>query len=81
MRDDTQLPVKNDTNKFILVNNRDLHTIKLKDWVIVKVIVKAPTIMHTLCFGLGEFKTVLQGALLNFIQTFLELTLDGMHMF
>ena len=37
--------------------------------------------MHILSFSFGEFKTVLQGPLLYFIETLLKLTLDGMHMF
>ena len=65
--------------KFILVNYRDIHTIQLKD----RIIVKTPqlTKMHTLGFGLGEFKAVLQGRLLNFIETLLKLTFDSMNMF
>ena len=37
--------------------------------------------MHSLGFGLGEFKTVLQGPLLNFIEALLNLTFDSMNMF
>ena len=37
--------------------------------------------MHALRFGLGEFKTVLQGPILNFIETLLKLTFDSMNMF
>ena len=66
-------------NKFILVNHRDLHPIQLKD----RIIVKTPklTKMHTLGFGLGQFKAVLHGPLLNFIETLLKLTFDSMDMF
>ena len=39
------------------------------------------TKMHTLGFGLGEFKAVLQDPLLNFIETLLKLTFDSMDMF
>ena len=71
--------IKNDALKFILVNHRDLHPVQRKDRIIVKT--KKLTKMHTLGFGLGEFKAVLQGPLLNFIETLLKLTFDSMDMF
>ena len=79
MRYKAQLPVKNDTIKIYI----DLQQGSLHHLALGLGHCEGPEIdkMHTLCFGLGEFKTVLQGPLLNFVKTLLELTLDGMHMF
>ena len=57
----------------------DLLPVQLKDQIIVKT--PKLTKMHTLGFGLGEFKAALQCPLLNFIETLLKLTSDSMDMF
>ena len=61
----------------------DLHVIISKLLIFLVGIVKTPkfTKLDILGFGLGQFKTILQGPLLNFIETLLKLTFDRMNMF